>query len=111
MIDWDRVAEMRDEIGAEEFGEVIDLFLLEVQGAIAALPDVQGDAAEMERQLHFLKGAAMNLGFSALSSLCAKGETDCAAGRYDTITPAEVDHCFAQSRKAFESEYDRRFAA
>jgi hypothetical protein len=30
MIDWDRVQELRDEIGAEAFGEVVELFLEEV---------------------------------------------------------------------------------
>ena len=30
MIDWPRVKELKDEIGAEDFGEVVDLFLEEV---------------------------------------------------------------------------------
>ena len=30
MIDWQRVNELRDEVGAEDFEEVVDLFLEEV---------------------------------------------------------------------------------
>jgi len=32
MIDWDRVVELCSEIGEEGFGEVVDLFLDEVEG-------------------------------------------------------------------------------
>ena len=38
MIDWPRVAELRDEIGVTEFDEVVPLFLQEVEATIADLP-------------------------------------------------------------------------
>ena len=40
MIDWARVSELRDEVGAEDFDEVVELFLEEVDEAIAALRDL-----------------------------------------------------------------------
>ena len=40
MIDWARVSELRDEVGAEDFDEVVELFLEEVDEAIAALCDL-----------------------------------------------------------------------
>ena len=40
MIDWARVSELRDEVGAEDFDEVVELFLEEVEEAIAALRDL-----------------------------------------------------------------------
>lgn len=40
MIDWARVSERRDEVGEEDFDEVVELFLEEVDEAIAALCDL-----------------------------------------------------------------------
>ena len=37
MIDWTRVNELVDEIGTEDFGEVVELFLMEVDHAIGLL--------------------------------------------------------------------------
>ena len=37
MIDWTRVSELRDEVGAEDFDEVVELFLEEVDEAIKIL--------------------------------------------------------------------------
>ncbi|WP_442970022.1 hypothetical protein [Roseovarius sp. ZX-A-9] len=37
MIDWSRVAELRSEIGAEDFDEVVELFLEEVEAEISVL--------------------------------------------------------------------------
>ena len=34
MIDWSRVEELRDKIGAEDFDEVVELFLSEVEDRI-----------------------------------------------------------------------------
>ena len=34
MIDWTRVETLREEVGAEEFSEVVDLFLNEVDAAL-----------------------------------------------------------------------------
>jgi len=36
MIDWKRVAELREEIGADGFVEVADMFLDEAEGAVRA---------------------------------------------------------------------------
>ena len=40
MIDWASVSELRDEVGAEDFDEVVELFLEEVDEAIIALRDL-----------------------------------------------------------------------
>ena len=56
MIDWARVSELRDVVGAEDFDEVVELFLEEVDEAIAALRDLT-DLSELEPQCHFLKSA------------------------------------------------------
>ena len=80
MIDWRRVAELREEIGADGFVEVADMFLDEAEGAVQAL--VSGlPLAEVEGQLHFLKGSALNLGLSDLAAICQEGERRAAAGQ------------------------------
>ena len=105
MIDWDRVCELRLEIGAEEFAEVVALFLEEADEVVARLPAIS-DAKGMESALHFLKGSALNLGFSDLASLCQEGERRAATG------DAEGDRtlvlaCYEASKSAFEAGLDR----
>ena len=46
MIDWKRVRELRDEIGEEDFSEVVDLFLEEVE-EVGEPPGI-GDVLEVE---------------------------------------------------------------
>lgn len=66
LIDWTRVHELRAEIGHDGFGEVVAMFLEESDSIIAS---ASGPLAPDE--LHFLKGAALNLGFSDLAEACA----------------------------------------
>lgn len=84
MIDWERIAELRDEIGVDDFGEVVELFLDEVESEIVLL---RGGCAEdaLESRLHYLKGSALNLGFRAFSALCQHGESAAAAGRTQDV--------------------------
>ncbi|MCC1492472.1 Hpt domain-containing protein [Cognatishimia sp. F0-27] len=111
MIDWSRIAELRDEIGPEDFDEVSDLFLTEVLGIIETIDEAVGKPALMEEQMHFLKGAALNLGFSALSTICEKGEHAAANGDAHAVSPAEIRACFAESSAQYEEQYPERFAA
>ena len=80
MIDWKRVAELQEEIGADGFVEVADMFLDEAEGAVRAL--LSGlPPAEVEGQLHFLKGSALNLGLSDLAAICQEGERKAGGGQ------------------------------
>ena len=73
MIDWGRVKDLRSEIGAEDFSDVVALFLEEADEVIARISANAG-AKGLESDLHFLKGAALNLGFDALATVCQDGE-------------------------------------
>lgn len=73
MIRWERVNELQEEVGAEDFKEVVELFLEEVEEVIDRLR-VSPDASRFEEDFHFLKGSALNLGFEALGDLCQIGE-------------------------------------
>lgn len=66
MIDWTRVEELKSDVGADEFDEVVELFFMEVETAIEALPD----ATDRDAALHFIKGCALNLGLVDLAALC-----------------------------------------
>ena len=111
MIDWSRVDELVEEIGAEDFGEVVDLFLSEVEGAIDLLETAEGNPVVTEEQMHFLKGAALNLGFEHLAQLCLKGEKAAAAGRPEVVTPAEVRRVYETSRTSFQADLPARLVA
>ena len=111
MIEWARVRELVDEIGAEDFTEVVDLFLQEVDGAIIALDAAGNNPILIEEQMHFLKGAALNLGFEALAQLCLKGEKAAKAGRPDVVTLDEISECYRLSRSCFEQDLPKRLAA
>ena len=100
MIDWDRVASLREEIGAADFTEVVEMFLAESDEAVARLLAGIPDPT-LEADLHFLKGSALNLGFRHLAALCSAGEKRAAAGA--EVDVPEVAESFAATRRAFEA--------
>jgi len=97
MIDWKRVEELRDEIGADGFVEVADMFLDEAEDAVRAL--LSGlPPSEIEGQLHFLKGSALNLGLSDLAAICQEGERKAAGGDGALVDTAQVAAVWQASR-------------
>lgn len=110
MIDWDRIAELREQIGPDDFDEVVDLFLDEVAEGIGQLrhsPEKQ----DLEAQLHFLKGSALNLGFADFSEKCHAGERQAANGHSDQIDLPAILSSFDASRHLFLEELPNRFVA
>ncbi len=82
MIDWDRLRDLRGEIGDDGFDEVVAMFLEETDEVIERLTCDAG-AKVLESDLHFLKGSALNLGFSDLAALCQEGERAASLGGTD----------------------------
>ena len=105
MIDWTRVTDLRDEIGGEDFAEVVTLFLEEADEVVQNLPS-RTDAKSIESALHFLKGSALNLGFADLAHLCQEGERQAASGDA-CVDVARVIAAYDASKTAFESGLDR----
>ncbi|MFN3969994.1 MAG: Hpt domain-containing protein [Gemmobacter sp.] len=97
MIDWTRLDELSAEIGREAIAEVVAMFLEEADEVVSRLPR---DSTTMARasDLHFLKGAALNLGFTYLAQMCDAGER--APAMADMTAIAE---CYRQSRDLFQS--------
>lgn len=107
MIDWARVTELREEIGDEDFSEVVELFLEEVDAVIATLAP---GMADLEAQLHFLKGSALNLGFDAFSTLCQDGESAAASGGGAGVDIPRILTVYAASRAEFSAGLNTRLA-
>ncbi|MCB1389562.1 MAG: Hpt domain-containing protein [Rhodobacteraceae bacterium] len=108
MIDWMQVDELRADMG-EDFAEVVQVFLQEVQEAMDRL-DPRADAAALAADLHFLKGAALNLGFRNFAALCAMAEDRANAGQTDGFDLDAIAASYASSRTAFLDGLARRAA-
>ena len=103
MIDWTRVKELRDEVGADDFQEVVDLFLEEVE-EVAARVKVTSDQTTLEGDLHFLKGSALSLGFSDFANLCQDGETAFAQGKAGDVDVPNILASYDASKVVFLSK-------
>ncbi|MEM9575601.1 MAG: Hpt domain-containing protein [Pseudomonadota bacterium] len=110
MIDWDRVAALREEVGPEDFDEVVELFLQEVDEEIGAL---NGSAQQegLADKLHFLKGSALSLGFREFSSLCQTGESALTADPGAVIDVEGLQSSYQTSRSTFLADLPQRFAS
>lgn len=100
MIDWTRIAELRAEIGDEDLQEVVGLFLQETDEVVARLAGANA-VQTLEADLHFLKGSALNLGFSALADLCQQGERNAARGNGAVVVLDSVIALYHQSKSTF----------
>ncbi|MFD1794933.1 Hpt domain-containing protein [Paracoccus aurantiacus] len=98
MIDWKRVNELRAELGDDDFAPVVELFLDEIEGIVMRL--THGDAERLENDMHFLKGSAANLGFTAFAQICQQGEIGARDG-HDAFDLATLLDCYAATKKEF----------
>lgn len=100
MIDWERVSDLRSEIGEEGFGEVVELFLEETDDVIARL-SMAPSPIQIGKDMHFLKGSALNLGFRNLASLCQDGERRAGLGDAPSIDLGAIIRAYQDSKSAF----------
>lgn len=108
MIDWARVTELADEIGPDDMDDVMGLFFEEADETLDRLID--GLAPDKTAAaLHFLKGSALNLGFSDLARACETGERAVMAGQ-PPDAPG-IAALYAASRAALEQGMAARRAA
>ncbi|MEP5088499.1 MAG: Hpt domain-containing protein, partial [Paracoccaceae bacterium] len=99
-----------EDVGAEDFDEVVDLFLDEVEGVMDRLRD-SPEVKTLEEDLHFLKGSALSLGFKDFSALCQTGETNAAQGNADQIDLPEILACYDASKTIFMTDLPAQLAA
>jgi len=100
MIDRSRLSELKKEIGEEDFGEVAQIFLVEMGEILSAL------SAESARvtaaAFHGLRGSASNLGFSGFALACDGAEKRCLKG--ETVEMAPLVALFQASVAAASDE-------
>ena len=96
LVNWARVRELEAEIGADDFAEVVEIFLEECDGAAARLTET----GALEADLHFLRGAAMNLGLEAMAAACQVGERAAARGAGESVDRAAIAQLYDASRAA-----------
>lgn len=75
-VDWDRLNDLRADIGEEDFADVALLFVAELQETLQGLTPSTATASDF----HFLRGSAANLGFVALVAACTRAEEACNNG-------------------------------
>jgi len=93
MIDWDRLYELRSDIGEEDFADVAFLFVGEMEDELTRLKDAPASASVAD--FHALRGSAANLGFVAMAEACLRAEHAIKAGEAPDI--AALDTVFRQS--------------
>ena len=107
MINWNQVHSLKQDVGDEDFDEVLALFFEEVEEAIRRLRQPV-ETARLADELHFLKGAAMNLGFQSLSDCCRSGEEAVQQGKADSIDPRQFEVIYASAKQCFLAEAPNR---
>lgn len=100
MIDWSRIKTFQDEIGKEDFAEVVDIFIEEVSELIERLR-TSTNSETLGADLHALKGSALNLGFTRFAELCQTGETLADDGRANEIALDPILRCYDESKDVF----------
>jgi histidine phosphotransfer protein HptB len=110
MIDWARLHELRDEIGEDDLADVVALFLDEADEVVLRLSPAMPDP-ELEGQLHFLKGSALNLGLADLAGLCQDGERRAAQGQGAAVDLDAIRSVYEASKTAFMGALTKGTAA
>ena len=99
MIDWEQLMELLESFGAEEFEELVESFWAELDEAITALAELNlQDAGAIAAQMHFIKGAAANMGLSDVVNCVSAQEQAANAGHLDQIDIAKAAQVYAQSK-------------
>ena len=97
-MDFARLNELRDEVGEDALDEVLEMFLEETDD-IAARLAAGIPSSEMCAAMHFMKGAALNIGFDELAGLCQTAETQAGRNPDAEIDIAAILSCYAASKE------------
>jgi len=101
MLNQERIAELRDEVGDDGFAEVIGIFCEEVEEVLDQL--AASGASDMAGRLHFLKGSALNIGMERVGALCLTEEGRLLADPGYQPDIAAIRDAYLASRKVLES--------
>lgn len=110
MINWDRVNELRDEFGEGIFADIVAAFLEETDEVIERLRNTGLDSSVGET-MHFLKGSALNLGFSEMADLSETAERAAANNHATMDMISKVISSYERTRSQFQDSLKPTFAA
>ncbi|NRB04008.1 MAG: Hpt domain-containing protein [Rhodobacteraceae bacterium] len=102
MIDWSQLAQLRKDIGEEDFGFVVDMFFEESDPVVTRLVETP-DPGTAEADYHFLKGSASSLGFVVLSDLCDTFEQRAVEKTLPPDAGAQTAACYAATKAALQN--------
>lgn len=107
MIDWARVRQLRNDVGAGEFLPLVTLFLDEIEARLDRLDPASG---QLSQDVQALRRSALNLGFMRLAALCLSAEISLRNGRPELIRPDELSSSFGAARQALRREMSEQLA-
>lgn len=110
VIDWGQVKSLQNDVGHNEFDEIVELFLEEVKSIVEKLRK-SPNISELENDMQSLKGSALNLGFEAFSQMCLSGEKMAAAGKADLVNLTAIVACFELSKAKFITDVSTELQA
>lgn len=106
MIDWERVRELRGDVGDDDFRSILELFLDEIETVVFRLA---GNSPQQNSvDFHFLTGCARNLGFNAFARLCEELE---ALSKQNQISPDRIEgamELYARTKRSFICDLERK---
>lgn len=102
MINKDRVAELRDEVGPDDLEEVVLMFCEEVEETLNRISRTEEHSVEEE--LHFLKGSALNIGLTEVGKLCQEAEVELRHNPAAQPDIKSISEAFRSSRTKLISE-------
>ena len=97
MIDWIRIDELRDEVGQDDFGDIVGVFFEEALENLRRADTV----VTLLGQLHFLQGSALNLGFSNFAAICRNEENSLEKDPSHTVEIDKICAAFSSSKQQF----------
>ena len=100
MIDWIRIDELRDEVGQDDFGDIVGVFFEEVQEALENLRRAD-TVVTLLGQLHFLQGSVLNLGFSNFAAICRNEENSLQKDLSHKVETDKIYGVFSSSKQQF----------
>ncbi|TVP73459.1 MAG: hypothetical protein EA339_03310 [Rhodobacteraceae bacterium] len=110
MINWARVAELYTDFGEDGFAEIVDVFLEEMTESLGRLANATDDKA-LEAEFHFLKGAALNVGFDEMARICAEGEALASQGEPSQTHKTQLLTQLPQTCDVFSQEWRSKMTA
>lgn len=103
LVDPGRIDELVADIGADALPEIMELFIAEVENAMAPLVSrKRWPAGEIGETAHYIKGCALNLGFTALAREAGRIEKLSHSAPEAPIDPAKLKSVFEQSSRHLE---------